>query len=162
VDTGNGRAGCDSGGVDDEVADLAVEDVDRSPIGVSACRRVWIVFDHGELTRSYLESAGGLESWKAVWVSDHLGVVVVDDRSRDDICSGREVDDSRSGGRRVAYAWCAAIAAAHCGLNSGSVIRVTITFGAKVLDIAKDLVAGWVCVERGDTLMLNVLHPVGT
>ena len=97
MNTSNCRAGGDRRSVDDEVADLAVEYVDGSPISVTSRDGVWIIFDHGKLARSNLERAGSLERRKTYRIADHLGVVVVDDWSGDEVGASREVDDGWRG-----------------------------------------------------------------
>lgn len=44
-------------------------------------------------------------------------------------------------------------------LDRGSVIRNTVSLGAKILDVAEDLVAGRIRIECSQTLMLDILHP---
>lgn len=82
--------GCDIRRVDDEVTDLAVEVVHGNPIQV--LRPVGIAVDQTESRKV----SSSFESRGTPSVSYEHGEVIRDDRRRDEVCAGREVDHSRS------------------------------------------------------------------
>lgn len=93
-------------------------------------------------------------------IADDLGVVVVDDIISDEVGTGREVDDSRRGGGSIAEGTPAATIAGADGVVDGDgVVSDSVSPGTIVFDVAEDLV-GFVGVEGGDALVLNLLHPV--
>ncbi len=88
----------------------------------SACL-VLVAIDQTEPT----EVRSGSEDWKAVWVSNNLSEVVVDDRGRDDINSGGEVNNSGRRRGRFTFPWSTSVSAADGIVDGSSIIGHTIT-----------------------------------
>ena len=76
VNAGDGSGGGNISHVDNEVADLPVENVDCSPCWLSI-GLVWVILDHGKRAGWKSETAGSLERRQAVWIADELSVVVI-------------------------------------------------------------------------------------
>ena len=87
-----------------------------------------------------LEGGGGLDGGEVVDITNKLSVVVLDDGSADDIRARREVHQGWRVGRRVA-ALAAALARGDGRVDGDRVVGGAIALGAKVLDVAEDLVA---------------------
>lgn len=173
----------DIGGVKDEVPDLTKEDIGGSEL--KGCADVTVsrvnkrdewYFYHREILTAAVQvrvrvdqsnAAVGLEVGAALddrhggGIANELGVVVVDDVGSDEVGAGREVDDSRGRGGSVAEGTATATVAGADGVVDGDgVVSDAVSLGAIVLNIAEDLV-GFVGVEGGDTLVLDLLHPIG-
>lgn len=80
--------------VDDEIADLTVEDVHRDPVEVGGI--VGVAIDQTKTT----EAGRGLEGRWAIGITDEQGKVIWNDRRGDGICPSRKIDNSRCRGRR--------------------------------------------------------------
>ncbi len=106
--------------VDDKVSDLAIEVVlVRKPVDTID---IWVSIND----RHTLETCRGLDCRKAESVTDHLGVVVLVERSADDIGSWRKVDNCRSDSRRITTLT-ASIAGGYGALDGCSIVGATIT-----------------------------------
>lgn len=92
--TGTSCRSCDIRGIDDEVADLAVKDIDRDPVEIGCVVRVAI--NQSEAA----EIGRGFQCWWAVGITDEHGEVIWNDRRRDEVCPRGEVNNSRCCGCR--------------------------------------------------------------
>lgn len=73
--------------IKDQISNLSVEYIGSSELeSISA---VLISINQPKAA----EVGRWLQDWQAVWVSDDLGIVVVDDRGRDEVCARWEIDD---------------------------------------------------------------------
>ena len=137
--------------VNDEVANLAVEVVlVRVPVGTVTTWDIGIGIDQAHT----LEVRSGLEDRHVQWVTDELGVVVLNDGLADHVSAGREVDERGCCGGRVA-SLAATIAVSDDLVDDFSVIGRTVTLGSELLDVTEDLVRCWVGVERSLALALD-------
>ena len=130
---------------------------------VHAVRTVWIGIDDSHAS----EVRGRLDDGKVVGVADQLRVVGHDERSVNQVCASREVDDRGCGGAAVA-ANATAIAVEESRQNGVRVVSDTVTRGAKViLDIAVELVGSLVgvapdwSVERESSIDLANSRSIG-
>ncbi len=137
--------------VDAEVADLAPEDVGRAEALV-----VVAVEDEAVARgpRSVDEQRG-----HAVWVADELRVVEVEDRARDPVRAGRQVDDGRRGGRGLAPTGRVAASLSGYGCVDGRcIIGDAVPDRVEVrLDVAEHLVP--LLGEGREALVLDALEP---
>lgn len=142
-----------SGDVDDKVADLTEEVVlVHPPVGAIIFIRVGVDDGHAGERGSSLESRG------VGSIAHELGVVVLNNRLADEVCAGREVDHSRSDGRRLAVQ--ATTSTRGDGAVDGiCVVGDSITLGAKVCNAAEDAV-GVVTTKRHGTLTGDGGDPV--
>jgi hypothetical protein len=142
--------------VNDEVADLTVEVVlVGEPVGTITTWDIRICVHDSHA----LEGGGSLDGGEVVDITNKLGVVVLDDGFAHSVGTSREVNDSRSCGRRVT-ALAASLAISNGLVDSRSVVSSTITNGTVVLDVTEDLVGILVGVVRRNTLALDVSEPV--
>lgn len=139
--------------VDDKVANLAEEVVLVGP-PVAAVILVGISVNHGHA----FKVGGGLESRRVDGITDHLGVVVGNDRLADAVGAGREVHKTGSRGLRGA-AETTAVLVADGPVDGLGIIGGAIALGTVVLNIAEDLVVGRVGVEGSITLPLDGTEP---
>jgi hypothetical protein len=106
----------------------------RVPIDTTSS--IWIRVDQGDA----LEASGGLQSRNANRVTYELGVVELDERSADGVGARGEIDQSRSGRRRVA-ALTASRASSNCCIDCRGIIGASISSSAKVLHISEYLIS---------------------
>lgn len=121
VNTSSSGASGNSSHVDNQVADLAKEDVGRDPALSSILVFVTIDETHAG------EAGGGLESSGAVGVSNELSEVVVNDRRRNRVGSSREVNDCRSDGGGLIGSRASTVTITDSLVNGISVIGRTVT-----------------------------------
>jgi hypothetical protein len=95
-----------------------------------------------------------------VGLPDQLSIVVVCDGRVDHVYTRREVDDSRSRGRGVACTRSTTVTRGDGSVDCGSIVRLAITLGTEILDIAVHLVGRWVGVEGSNAAVLDVIEPV--
>lgn len=91
VDAGGSSGRRDRRGIDDEVADLTVEDVRGAPVQVTGI--VVVSVDESEAG----EVGSGLQRRRVAGVTDELGVVGGKDRARDGVGASWEVHHGRGG-----------------------------------------------------------------
>lgn len=109
------------------------------PIRKSATRSIRVRINHSKPSRKVRHSANGRQT---VWVSDDHGVVKINDAGANHVDTSWEVHNSRSRSRRPTSSIdSTAVSGRDSCVDSGGVVSDSITFGAKVLDVAVDLVA---------------------
>jgi len=148
-------AGCSeraAGEVNDKVADLTVEVV-LVRVPVVTAIGIWITVNQSDA----LKARAGLESGDCDSITNQLSVVILDDWRAEKVGTRRKVDESWSGCARVT-ALTTTVARGDCRIDGGSVVSHTIALGAKVHDIAVDLVAS--LTKCYSTLSLDVGNPV--
>lgn len=121
VNTSGSSASGNSSHIDNQVTDLAKEDVGRDPT-LSAI----LVFVTVDETHAG-EAGSGLESGGAVGVSNELSEVVVNDRCGNRVGSSREVNDCRSGGGGLVGSRASTATVTDSLVDSISVISRTVT-----------------------------------
>ena len=90
MNTGGSSARRYSSQIEDQIANLPEEDIRRYPALVTVALILIAVYQ----TKS-CESWRRLDDRKRVWIANNLGKVVINDRRRDYICAGWEVDNRR-------------------------------------------------------------------
>ena len=152
VDTSGGLCSRD---VDNKVTDLTVEVVLVGvPVGSIATWDIGVGIDQAHT----FEVGSGLQDRHVQWVTDELGVVVLNDGLADDVGTGREVDESGGSGCGVA-ALTTTVAVSDNLVNDFGIVSNTIALGSQLLDVTEDLVGLWVGVESSLALTLDTLHP---
>ena len=116
--------------IDDKVSDLAKEIVLVGvPVAVIAVR---VRVDNGNTS----EAGRCFNCRKCNRIADKLGVIILDQRRADEVCSRWKVNESWGYGTGVA-AFTAAVTITDGGIDCCGVIGVTVTFCPIVLDIAE-------------------------
>ncbi|KAI6772738.1 hypothetical protein HG530_003696 [Fusarium avenaceum] len=151
VDTGSRTLGHTSK-VNLEVTDLA-EEVVLVGVPVGTVGVVGIGIDDSHT----LEVGRRLENGKLTEITNHVGVVVGENRLGDNVGTRREVNNSRGNSGRVA-ALAATVAIRKGGVDGRSVVRAAITLGAVILDVTEDLVVASTAIGNG-TLALDRREP---
>lgn len=90
MNTGGSSARGYSSQIEDQIANLPEEDVRRYPTLVTVALILIAVYQ----TKS-CESWSSFDDRERVWIANNLRKVVINDRRRDYICAGREVDNRR-------------------------------------------------------------------
>lgn len=155
VNTGHGRRRRNRSRVNDQVANLAPEQVSRAVAQHTTC----LVLIRIDQTKSAIEASSGFDDWEAVRITDHLGIVVADDGGANHVCTGGEVDDCGCDGGGRAFSGCAAVAGSYGSIDGRSVIRHAVALSTEVLDVAKDLIGARIRIEGGNALVRYCLHP---
>lgn len=118
--------------VDLEVANLTKEVVlVDPPVGAIIFVRVGVNDSHAR------EGSRSLNYGQAGGVTNELGVVVLLNRSADNVGTGGEIDKGRSDGRRLAVQ-AAATTIGDGGVDGGSVVSGAITSSAIILDVTEN------------------------
>lgn len=124
-----------------EVSDLT-EEVVLVGEPVDSTIFIWVGIDDSHAS----EVGSGLEGWNVESITDHVGVVVLLQRSADHVRPWWEVDEGRCDSRRVATL-STAVAGSNGAVDGSSVVAGAIALGAEILDVAIDLVV-WVTISN--------------
>lgn len=126
--------------VDLEVANLAEEVVlVDPPVGAIVVVRVGINDGHAG------EGGRGLDDGQAGGVANQLSIIILLDGSADNVGTGREVDEGRGDGGRLAVRT-ATTAIGDGSIDGGSIISRTVTSSTVILDVTENGV-GTVALE---------------
>ncbi|CAH0048977.1 unnamed protein product [Clonostachys solani] len=140
--------------IDLEVANLSEEVVlVGEPVVTGISIRVRVDDSHA------LEVGTGLEGRDIREVTNQVGVVVGNDGLGDNVGTRGEVDESGSGGARVAAQTASVVASSDGSVDGNSVIRGTITLGTVVFDVTEDGVVATAGAEGNGASALNAREP---
>lgn len=90
MNTTDGSAGGNGSSIEDQIFDLAIENIGRTPVQVGGEVRVTVDQVAAAEARRSLDGRHGVR------VANQLGVVVVEDWRGDDVRASRKVNKSRS------------------------------------------------------------------
>lgn len=111
--------------IKDEIPDLSVEHIRRSKLQ-PVCT-IPITINQAQAV-SCREVGRCLQHRQAVGIPNYLSEVVVDNRGREQICAGREVDDCRGSSRGIAGSRGTPSPAAHRQVDRESIIGDSIPY----------------------------------
>ena len=103
---------------------------------------IWVGIDDSHAS----EVGSCLQGWNVESIADHVGVVVLLQWSADHVRSWWKVDEGWCDSRRVATLP-TAVAGSNGAVDGSSVVAGAIALGAKILDVAIDLVV-WITISN--------------
>jgi len=153
VDTGGGLSRVGGCGINDKVSDLSIKVVLVGvPVVTGVSVRVGINNSHSSKVWQ------SRDSWWVDCVTNKLGHIILNDRTRHSVCSLREIHQSGLDSGRVT----SFTASSKCGdssVDGDSVICDTISLSSIALHVTVYLVCAGVLVECGHTVVSDIFDP---